>query len=340
MVRRSAFAIAAALYPARALADAPLNYLTAHSVKEAPVLTLTWGLIAISLAVIVIVGVLLSFAVLPRRGRGPSPPGETIPLAPAGAASGLGWIWIGAGVSSLVLLASAIWTMAVLAQVNAPPRDPPLTIEVTAHQWWWEVRYLSKDPSKVFVTANEIHIPTGAPVKIRLVAADVIHSFWAPQLSGKTDLIPGQTNIQWFDAKDPGVYRGQCAEYCGLQHAKMSLLVIADRPADFEAWRAHQLQPAKPPASDAARAGLNDFVVHCGSCHGVRGADAAGVFGPDLSHLMTRRTIAAGSYPNTIGYLSGWIADPQSLKPGSMMPRLGLTGPQLARIRAYLQTLK
>jgi cytochrome c oxidase subunit 2 len=333
-------AVVSALFSGPALADAPLNYLTAHSAKAEPVLALTWGLIGISLAVVLIVGALLFFAVLPGRGRAPAPPGERMPLAPAGPASGLGWIWIGVGVSSLVLLVSAAWTMAVLAEVNAPPREPPVTIEVTAHQWWWQVRYLSKDPSRIFTTANEIHIPIGAPVKFRLVAADVIHSFWAPQLSGKTDLIPGQTNIQWLDAKDPGMYRGQCTEYCGLQHAKMSLLVVAQRPDEFKRWWAHQLQSANAPKSGAARAGLTAFVVHCGSCHAVRGTDAAGAFGPDLSHLMTRRTIAAGSYPNTPGYLSGWIADPQSLKPGNLMPRLELTGPELADIRAYLETLK
>ena len=196
--------------------------------------------------------------------------------------------------SSLVLLFSVAWTMDVLAKVTSPPTPPALTIEVTGYQWWWQIRYLDADPSRDFTTANEIHIPTGVPVMFHLVGGDVIHSFWVPALFGKTDVIPGQTNETWLEARTPGVYQGQCTEYCGLEHAHMAFLVIAQAPADFQQWRFHQLQSPAPPAGAQITAGQSAFDVHCGSCHAVRGTDAAGALGPDLSHLMTRRTSGGG----------------------------------------------
>jgi cytochrome c oxidase subunit 2 len=202
------------------------------------------------------------------------------------------------------------------------------------------VRYDSNEPSRVFTTANEIHIPTGQPVRLDLASTDVIHSFWVPELSGKTDVIPGQRNETWIEADRPGTYRGQCAEYCGLQHAHMALSVVAELPAQFDAWWAAQLQGAPAPQSQTAEAAQTDFVVHCGICHTVRGTSAGGRLGPDLSHLMSRRTIAAGTLPNTPGYLSGWIADPQHVKPGNLMPILDLSGTQLSAIRDYLERLQ
>jgi cytochrome c oxidase subunit II len=167
----------------------------------------------------------------------------------------------------------------------------------------------------------------------------VIHSFWIPALTGKTDLVPGQTNVTWMEASKPGIYRGQCSEYCGAQHAHMGLLVVADPPDAFQAWRAAQQSAAATPLSEEALHGAALFIGRCGVCHSVRGTPAGGILGPDLSHLMQRRTIAAGTLPNRIGDLGGWIADPQGIKPGSSMPRPDLSSGELQEVLAYLQTL-
>jgi cytochrome c oxidase subunit 2 len=226
--------------------------------------------------------------------------------------------------------------VAVLAEIAQPPGKSSLTVEVTGKQWWWQVRYLSDDPSRIFTTANEIHIPVGRPVRIRLIGGDVIHSFWVPGLGGKTDLIPGQTNETWLQAREPGIYRGQCAEYCGVEHARMALLVIADPPATFAAWQAHQLRSPAP----APGHGSDLFAMHCGSCHAVRGTVAAGILGPDLSHLGTRHTLAAGMLPNDSAHLARWLDDPQALKPGALMQRPEISPPERGAIVAYLESLK
>jgi cytochrome c oxidase subunit 2 len=201
------------------------------------------------------------------------------------------------------------------------------------------VRYVSDAPSRIFETANEIHIPVGEPVRLKLTSADVIHTFWVPAISGKTDLIPGQTNVTWLQADEPGVYWGQCNEYCGRQHAHMALRLFADPPEEFQAWWDAQLESAEPPETELGRTGQTNFVLRCGACHAVRGTLAGGDRGPDLTHLMSRTTLAAGMLPNTVGHLSGWIANPQFIKPGSEMPNLDLSGPQLDAIRSYLLTL-
>ena len=228
--------------------------------------------------------------------------------------------------------------MFTVAAVAMPTRTV-LTLQVTAAQWWWSVRYQSGEPDRVFTTANEIHIPVGRPVRIELTSQDVIHSFWIPQLAGKMDVIPGQTNVAWLQADQPGAYRGQCGEYCGAQHAHMAMYVIADAPQEYALWVRDQLRAAATPASEAARFGAQAFAAHCAACHAVRGTDAGGILGPDLTHLMSRQTIAAGLLPNTPGNLAAWIADSQALKPGSRMPALALSGRDLSATRTYLQTL-
>lgn len=301
------------------------------------VLPLTWAVLIVSIAVIVIISILVAGAIWRRPGFAASAPGSQLPLQRA--EGGLRWIWIGVGISSVVLLASVVWTMAVLAQINSPTTPSSLTIEVTGRQWWWQVRYLSDDPSRIFMTANEIHIPTGVPVKFRLIGGDVIHSFWVPALNGKTDLIPGQTNETWLEAHAPGIYRGQCTEYCGIEHAHMGLIVVAQSPNDFAKWYARQLRSPEPATDGQVAAGILNFNTHCGSCHAVRGTDAAGVLGPDLSHLMNRTTIAAGLMPNTPAELAHFISDPQGAKPGILMQKPELSGNELADILAYLKTL-
>lgn len=309
----------------------PLEYLTGAGEKAGPVVGLTWGVLLISLLVIVIIAGLLAGAVWHRPGL-LMEPGARIPLAEN--VDGTRWLWIGVGMTSLALLLTVIWTVAVLARIEAPANKPAVTIEVTGRQWWWQVRYLSGDPSRIFTTANEIHIPAGQPVRLRLIGGDVIHSFWVPALTGKMDAIPGLTNETWLEAGRPGVYRGQCTEYCGLQHAHMGLVVIAQSPAGFRRWWDHQLEV--PAATSPAEA---DFVAHCGGCHRVRGTDANGVVGPDLSHLMQRRTLAAATLPNTPGNLMHWISDPQSVKPGSLMPDPELSANDRASILSYLKML-
>jgi len=327
----------AALFATAAYADAPLTYLTSAGDNADSVLPLTWGVLGISIAVVAIIAALLAGAVWHRPGVNAPPPGTR--LAVDEKVDGLSWIWIGVGISSLVLLFTVVWTMTVLARIYSPATKPALTVEVTGHQWWWQVRYLSNDPSQIFTTANEIHIPTGQPVRFELKGADVIHSFWVPALGGKTDAIPGQTNETWLEAHKPGIYRGQCTEYCGVQHAKMGLLVVAQSPADFAAWRRRQMQSPPRPANGMQWAGLANFTMHCGACHAVRGTDAAGMLGPDLSHLMERHTIAAGTLPNDALNLNRWIADPQNVKPGALMQKPELTARERASVIAYLKTL-
>lgn len=322
--------------PTPSHAASPLNYLRSFGDRADPVVALTWGVLIVSLAVIVIISLLVATAIWRRPGLSAAP-GTSIDIEePRGGAR---WIWIGVTVSSVVLLLTVLWTMRVLAKVTAPATRPTLTIEVTGHQWWWQIRYVSVDPWRSFTTANEIHIPTGTPVKFRLIGGDVIHSFWVPALSGKTDLIPGQTNETWLEAHAPGVYRGQCTEYCGIEHAKMGLIVVAQTPHKFQLWWDHQLQSPEVQTNDRANAGQADFTTHCGSCHAVRGTDAAGALGPDLSHLMTRQTIAAGVLANDKANLARWMSDPQEVKPGALMPKPEISPAELADIDAYLNTL-
>ena len=315
---------------------APLQYLSGAGEKAAPVVGLTWGVLGISVAVIVIVGLLLTGAIWHRPGRALAV-GQRAALERD--QGGLNWLWIGVGLSTLALLFTLVWTVKVLADIQAPPAKPAVTIEVTGRQWWWQVRYIAGDTDRSFVTANEIHIPAGVPVRLKLVGGDVIHSFWVPQLAGKMDAIPGLTNETWIQAAAPGTYLGQCTEYCGLQHARMGLRVIAQAPSDFRAWWAHELAAPAEPQSASAQAGARQFQSHCGGCHTVRGTDAAGALGPDLSHLMQRRTIASGMLPNDAPDLAHWVADPQGVKPGCLMPTPALSGDDLIHVTAYLRSL-
>jgi len=228
----------------------------------------------------------------------------------------------------------------VIAQIARPAHAPAFTVEVTASQWWWALRYDAKTSSQTFTTANEIHIPVGQPVRFALSSPDVIHSFWVPKLGGKMDIIPGQTNITWLQADKAGVYRGQCAVFCGMEHARMAMLVIAQAPKDFEAWRESQVSDSPPPGTVIAQAGQQIFQAHCAACHTIRGTNAAGLVGPDLSHLMSRQTLAAGVLPNTPEHLADWIVHAQRIKPDSHMPDQKLSDPQLAAVMAYLQTLR
>jgi cytochrome c oxidase subunit 2 len=251
------------------------------------------------------------------------------------------WI-VGAliGLTGLIVVALTVLSYAAQHQLFAPNPNA-LQIHVVGHQWWWEIVYNDPDPSRIFTTANEIHVPTGRPVAIELSSADVIHSFWVPSLMGKADAIPGRADHLTFTAEKPGVYTGTCAEFCGLQHAHMGIRVVAQSGADFAAWRADQLQPAAAPATALARAGQGVFQrAGCALCHTIAGTPAGGAVGPDLTHLASRGTLAAGTLPFGRGQLAGWISDPQGLKPGAQMPNVPLSSGQLNAVVDYLMGLK
>jgi len=253
-------------------------------------------------------------------------------------------LWGGLVVPTVILLTLIVFSAVVDRRITRLGRGPgqnPLTIEVVGHQFWWEVRYLDAvNPHREFITANEIHVPAGRPVRLVLQSRDVIHSFWVPNAHGKTDLIPGRTRDMVLQVDEPGVYRGQCAEFCGIQHAKMAMYIEAHPPAEFEAWRERQLKPHQKPADAQALKGHDVFMKNgCGVCHSIRGTEAHGRVAPDLSHFALRRSLAAGTLPNTRGHLGGWIADPQSIKPGNRMPAVPLKGEELRALLSYLHSL-
>lgn len=222
--------------------------------------------------------------------------------------------------------------------VNAQPPSPDrVTVHVTGHQWWWTVKY----PKAGVVTANEIHVPTGEPVRLQLTTDDVIHSFWVPQLTPKMDLIPNRPNTTWFKADKSGTYRGQCAEYCGVEHADMAFLVIAQPRAQFERWLHNQARSARTPTTTEQARGMSVFTNGtCATCHTIRGTSAHGDVGPDLTHVATRRRLAAETIPNDFGHMAGWVSDSQSIKPGNKMPPQPLSPDDLRAVVTYLQSLE
>jgi cytochrome c oxidase subunit 2 len=243
----------------------------------------------------------------------------------------------GAGVPFVILLAAYGVGLRDLAALRQPESPPAVTVDVTGHKWWWEVRYAGVDGA----TANEIRIPVGEPVRVRLRTVDVLHSFWVPQLMPKTDLIAGKVRETWLRAERPGEYRGQCAEYCGLQHAHMALQVVAQPRAEFDAWLARLAAPAATPDSDAERRGQQAFLQGtCVACHTVRGTAATGTVGPDLSTLGARWSLGAGAVPNDGGHLGGWIVNSQTVKPGNAMPPQPVDAAALPDLIAYLESLR
>ena len=239
------------------------------------------------------------------------------------------------------LVALAIASFVADRSMAVAAAHEKLSITVTANQWWWDVQYNAADNSKMVRTANEIHLPVGVPVHIYLKSNDVIHSFWVPSLAGKQDLIPGRENDISITPRKVGIYRGQCAEFCGTQHAHMALTVDVEPYDQFVGWWQQQLRPAFAPTSPQALAGYQYVTTHeCSLCHTISGTPAASRFGPDLTHVASRRSIAAGTLPMSKGNLYGWVEDPQSVKPGNKMPTVGLEPTELHAVVAYLETLK
>lgn len=264
-------------------------------------------------------------------------------------------LWIvafaGAIVPAVVILIVTAVSTIVLRDIDPNEAGDGTVVEVTGHQYWWEVRY----PGLDVITANEIHIPVGERVELQVNSSDVIHSFWVPELSGKMDMIPGRSNSIWLEADEPGIYWGQCSEYCGEQHAKMRFVVVAHQPEEFSGWISAQQETAEPPTLPTAKTDEPPLVEEsevlargrevfmsssCVYCHAINGTAAAGEVGPDLTHLASRETLAAGVLPNDRGNLAGWILNPQSIKPGALMPGTDLDGDELQALLTYLESLE
>ncbi len=286
-----------------------------------------WVMLAGAAAVLALVVALAAYAVFAPRARA--------------ARLGARPLIVGGGIVFPAVVVSALLVWTLVRAAPAALTDADLTIEVIGEQWWWRVHYLDADGRRDFATANEIRIPAGATVELRLASADVIHSFWVPALAGKLDMIPGRIHRLRLHAARPGAFRGQCAEYCGGPHALMALHVLAETPDGFERWAAAQRQVAAAPASDEQRRGRALLLAHCATCHAVRGTGAAGLRGPDLTHVGSRRSIGAGLLPTNAGTLAAWIVSSQHLKPGNLMPAFeAFDGVDLRALAAYLASLE
>lgn len=297
---------------------------------------LWWLMLWVCTAVFVIVMALL-IAALVRRRRAPAG-GPRVEPTPRGAAKAIA---VGVGVTAVILFGFLVASVLTERRLDAIETAGALTLTLTGRQWWWDVRYENAQPSNLVTTANEIHIPVGKPVLLKLRSSDVIHSVWIPSLQGKMDLIPGRNTGVWIQADRAGEYAGRCAEFCGYQHAHMQLLVIAQPPAEFQAWLEQQRASSREPRTPDEKRGREVFLgATCVMCHTVRGTSAGSRTGPDLTHLASRRTIAAGVLPNERGHLATWIVDPQSIKPGSKMPANLLKPEDLHALVEYLGSLK
>ncbi|MGV8856798.1 MAG: cytochrome c oxidase subunit II [Devosia sp.] len=312
-------------------ASTPLSYLDATSPIGGPIAELGWGLTAISVGVCIIVGILLLVAILRRR---PSSAGT---IGPVNDRTSIRWIGIGVAISTVFLLGSAVWTLVTVNIIGQPAASNTISVDVIGQEWWWGVHYNSSDPARQFTTANQLVIPVGVPVQINLRSNDVIHSFWVPKLGGKMDMIPSRTNVTWIEADKPGTYRGQCSEFCGLQHANMAFTVKAVSQADFDAWWTRQLAP---PATAPDDPRLATFMTRCAACHAIRGTPAGGIVGPDLSHFGSRPTIASGLLPNTAANLASWINNTQTIKPGVKMPQLHMLASEIDDVTSFLEELQ
>jgi cytochrome c oxidase subunit 2 len=245
------------------------------------------------------------------------------------------------GITAVILLVFMIDDFSTGLHTRKLDDPHPLRILVTGHQWWWEIQYEDDTPSNIVVTANEIHIPVGKAVQFDLQSVDVIHSFWSPNFDGKKDLVPGHPTGLWFRATKTGTFFGQCAEFCGLQHAHMRFEIVVDTPERFQGWLTAQNQSASSPADEIQKHGQQVFLNgSCILCHTISGTPARGTIGPDLSHLASRQMIGAGTIPNTRGHLGGWILDAPRIKPGTHMPQNNLSPADFQALLAYLESLK
>lgn len=273
---------------------------------------------------VVVIGLLFWGIFAPRKPQS-SPPGGSTGFVVAG----------GIIMPAIVLTGFLIYSLKVV--VSQRPDQAAETIRVTGFQWWWDVHY----PVSGVRTANEIYIPAGRKVRLELIAADVVHSLWIPNLHGKIDLLPEKTNVWHIRADRPGIYRGQCAEFCGLQHALMAIYVVALPEDQYERWKAQRQEPPLTPANSELQKGQRAFFAYgCNNCHAIRGTGATARVGPDLTHIGSRLSLGAGTLTNTVGTLGGWIGNPQVLKPGNHMPATLLPPDDLHALVAYLRSLE
>jgi cytochrome c oxidase subunit 2 len=311
----------------------PFNYfLHSYGPASMPTMHLGWVFVAILVVIFIIVSLLLIWAVFHKRSAEYSRSMDRED-------QGMRWIYIGTGITTCILFAMAIYMLITLNTIAKPTQAPTLTLTVTGYDWWWKIEYEDNDPSRRFVTANEIHIPVGQPVLVKLKSADVIHAFWVPMLAGKTQMIPGLTNQQWIQADVAGVYLGECTQFCGVQHAHMGLEVVAESKDEFKAWQDIQRKTAATFPDIDVNAGQKIFMDQCSGCHSIRGTEAVGPHAPDLTHLKSRRLIAGGLLTNTPDHLLQWITHAQQLKPGARMPSMVLTEVEISALSAFLSTL-
>ncbi|HTA43736.1 MAG TPA: cytochrome c oxidase subunit II [Bryobacteraceae bacterium] len=338
-IRIFSFLVCFIAVAASAPADSPLSSTNIFAPASTPAKTifgLSMFVLAVTAAIFIVVAGLLVYSAVKFRGRNTDADRE--PAQVYGSTQiELAWTVIPVLIVFVLFLATA---RVIHAIQDAPKPAAALDVTVIGHQFWWEFRY----PKLGIVTANELHIPASDPTHpkptfLKLLSADTDHSFWVPELGGKTDLIPNRVNQMWLDPPRPGIYLGQCAQYCGMQHAKMLLRVSVDRPADFEAWVSSQQRAAV----EDARVGAGKRVFEttaCINCHAISGTAANGRFGPDLTHLMSRTTLASGAAENTPANLRLWIQNPDAIKPGSLMPAMKLSDADLNGVTAYLETLR
>ena len=300
----------------------------------------TWDLyLWVCAAVYVLVMAFLVFAIARRNRAGTDAP---VTQPPVNRELRMGVVVSGCvAVTTLILFVFLIADFVTGRRINALIDPAAQTVTITGHQWWWEVQYQDATPSNIVTTANEIHVPVGRTIHFELKAADVIHSFWIPNLHGKTDLIPPHTTHTFIRADRPGEYWGQCAEFCGFQHANMRFVVVAEPEEDFQRWLTAGRQPAREPTTESQKKGLQVFLTRsCVLCHTITGTSAASRVGPDLTRVGSRPRIGAGTLPNTRGNLAGWVSDPHGVKPGVRMPPNPLPPDELQAILDYLESLK
>ena len=304
-----------------------------------------WLMFFILSTIFLIVMATLAIATWRRRASADNEPQEQLVLKPN---AGSEWrmstlVTTGVVITVFVLFILLITSFLTGRSLHflAASHSQPLTIDITGQQWWWQIKYENDMPSQMVTAANEIHIPVGRVVQFKLKSNDVIHSFWVPNLHGKTDLVPGHIAATWIRADRPGIYRGQCAEFCGHQHAHMAFTVVAETEEQFKTWYDGQLlAAAQPPNMQLARGQQVFMSSTCIMCHRIQGTDAGGAVGPDLTHVGSRQTIAAGTLQNTRDNLAKWILDSQSIKPGNRMPPNPLNADDLGALLDYLQSLK
>jgi len=324
------------------MAPAQQTVLDPAAVQAHRIATLWWFFFGLlSLIFVIVIAVLLR--AIARRSRGiEQEPLESFHVPSAATEQKLSRTvtWATEGTVA-ILIGLVVASVATGKTVARYIEAPGLTIEVQGNQWWWYVRYIDDNPQQIVVTANEIHVPVGRSVAIRGTSNDVIHSFWVPNLNGKVDLIPSRVTYESFRIERPGHYRGQCAEFCGMQHAHMALWVVAESDEDFRKWREAQRGVAREPDTAERARGRQVFLNNgCVLCHSIAGTTAFGQNAPDLTHFGSRLTLAAGTLPNTKGNLAGWISDPQAIKPGNHMATIPIRAEDLQPLVEYLESLK